>query len=217
MITTMRDSVFAPLARIVPDGAMIPQLLGRHLNARFVRLHPLVGASFYVEAAGFSPTRFQWVVGPYVTNAEPDDQVDTRVVSTMRTVVDPAFRAALKAPSYWRDTYFASVPIDLVETPVAACGAAERAKSPLAGDADHRHWLLFRVRAPSADSTVVRITFQTDFREHASYDVAVKALATGCARLELLNLAELVLSDRIAVTGIHGGEARGISVAGLFP
>ena len=217
MILTVRDSILVPLSRVVPEGAVIPQLLGRHLNERFPRLHPLLGLSFYVEAAGISPTRFHWVVGPFSTKADGKDPVGTQVVSTMRKIVDPAFREALRRPSYWRDTYFASDPIAAVATPLAACDAAARAPSPLAGDADHRHWLLFRVLTSSADSTPVQVTFKTDFRPIATYSVAMEPRATGCVRLELLNLAELVLSDRITVIGLRGGEAHGLSIVGLFP
>jgi hypothetical protein len=217
MIATVRDSILVPLTLVVPDGAMIPQLLGRHLNQRFPRLHPLLGLSFYVEAAGIAPTRFRWVVGPFSTKADGEDPVATQLVSTMRSVVDPAFRAALRRPSYWRDTYFAADPIALSPTPITACAAAARAPSPLAGDADHRHWLLFRVLVPAADSSPAKVTFQTDFRSAATYEIAMEPGATGCMRLELLNLAELVLSDRIAVTGLSGGEAHGVSIVGLFP
>jgi hypothetical protein len=217
MIATVRDSILVPLTRIVPDGAVIPQLLGRHLNARFPRLHPLLGLSFYAQAAGIAPTRFHWVVGPFSTKADADDPAGTQRVSTMRSVVDPAFRAALQRPSYWRDTYFASDPISAEATPRAACDAAERASSPLAGDADQRHWLLLRVATPSDDSMPVRVIFHTDFRPIATYDVQVEPRVTGCMRLELLNLAELAMSDRITVTGLRGGEARGVSIAGLFP
>lgn len=217
MIATVRDSILVPLTLVVPDGAMIPQLLGRHLNQRFPRLHPLLGLSFYVEAAGVSPTRFHWVVGPFSTKADGEDPVATQLVSTMRSVVDPAFRTALRRPSYWRDTYFAAFPLDAVATPLAACDAAARAPSPLSGDADHRHWLLFRVLAPATDSAPIRVTFQTDFRPSATYEVGIEPQATGCVRLELLNLAELALSDRITVTGLSGGATRGVSIVGLFP
>ena len=217
VMATVRDSILLPLTRAVPDGAVIPQLLGRHLNARFPRFHPLVGTSFYVEAAGIPSTRFRWVVGPYTTEGEPDDPVETQVVSTMRNVVDPAFRTALRRPSYWRDTYFSSFPITATPTPPVACEAARRALSPMTGDADHRHWLLFSVAEATASSTLLQVTFRTDFRKRATYVVEIEPRAKGCVRLELLNLAELVMSDRITVSEVTGGETRGISIAGLFP
>ena len=221
MIALLRDSLFTPLAAIVPPGGRVPQMLSTSLDVRFQRLQPLLPLSFYDEAAGAARGRFRWVAAEFA-NGERYDGTDVATVSRMKDVVDPAFRAALTHPSWWRDTYFTSTPLEPTATPAYACDAVRRGASPMSGDADRRHWLLLDVgdtRDSSAASppATLSVAFKTDFRQRAIYQIAVSPQLRGCIRVELLHLPELALSDSVAIFGIENASSRHAELVGLFP
>ncbi|MBI3568459.1 MAG: hypothetical protein HY084_09710 [Gemmatimonadetes bacterium] len=216
-LTTLRDSLFTPLAAIVPPGGTVPQMLSSSLDAAFPTQDPHLPLSFYERAGGLPRGRLRWVVGPYA-NGVVSDTSDATPVTRMRSVVDPAFRAALHRPSWWRDAYFTTAPMTATPTLAAACEAVRRGAEPLAGDADRRHWLLLAVGPPDASDppAVVRVAFRTDYRAHAVYRVAIDSTTRGCVRLELLHLPELVLSDTVALLGLESAPPR-VTLVGLFP
>ena len=218
MIAVLRDSLFTPLAAIVPPGGGVPQMLSTSLDVRFPRAQPVLPLSFYDERAGFARGRFHWVVAPYA-NDDISDAADAVTVTRMKGVVDPAFQAALHNPSWWRDTYFASTPLEPTPTSTFACDALRRGASPMSGDADRRHWLL--LDAGTADmrgsTDTVDIEFHSAFRVRAVYRVAIPPELTGCVRIELLQLPELALSDTIAIFGVKNSSSRHVDVVGLFP
>lgn len=218
MIELLRDSLFTPLASVVPSGGRLPQMLSTALDARFPNLHPLLPLSFYDEAAGVPRGRFQWVVGPYANGVEYDT-TDAIPVMRMKGVVDPAFRTALHRSGWWRDTYFASAPMEPTLTLPIACDASRHGADPLVGDADRRHWLLLSVGANGATElpTFVDVVFRTEYRPRAVYRVAIAPATRGCIRVELLNLPELVLSDEVQLLGLEESSPRHIELVGLFP
>ena len=218
MIALLRDSLFTPLASVVPPGGLVPQMLSTSLDARVGNLRPLMPLSFYDEAAGFARGRFRWIAGPN-PNGDVSDATDATPVTRMRGVVDPAFQSALHRTSWWRDTYFASTPIEPTATLPIACEALRRGANAFSGDADRRHWLLLDAGAngPAGPPTVVTVRFRTDFRPDASYQIAVGAQARGCVRVELLNLPELALSENVDVLELQNPSSRRIELLGLFP
>ena len=218
MITVIRDSIFEPLTRIVVANGMIPEMLGPQLDARFPRLHPLLPLSFYEAAAGIPRGRFHWVVGPYV-DGRVSEVDDATPVTRMKAVIDPAFRAALHQPGWWRDSYFASAPIETIATLPVACDATRRGADPLVGDADHRHWLLLYVSTKSTRElpAVVNVAIRTEFRARAVYPIEIAPATSGCVRVELLNLPEFALSQTVALVGLQNPSSRHIELVGFFP
>jgi len=215
MIATLRDSLFTPLAAIVPPGGRVPQMLSTSLDVRYPRLHPLFPLSFYDEAGGARRGRFRWIAPAYA-NGETYDGSDATTVSHMKGVVDPAFTAALHNPSWWRDTYFATTPLEPTPMPAFACDAVRRSADPMRGDADRRHWLLLDARGRGS-AAALNVTVRTDFRSAASYSIDIAPQLNGCARVELLGLPELALSDRIEILGANPTDATRVVLVGLFP
>ena len=218
MIRVVRDSIFEPLTRIVGANGVIPEMLGPQLDARFPRLHPLLPLSFYEAAAGIPRGRFHWVVGPYV-DGRVSEVDDATPVTRMKAVIDPAFRAALHQPGWWRDSYFASAPIETIATLPVACDATRRGADPLVGDADHRHWLLLYVSTKSTRElpAVVNVAIRTEFRARAVYPIEIAPATSGCVRVELLNLPEFALSQTVALVGLQNPSSRHIELVGFFP
>jgi hypothetical protein len=92
----------------------------------------------------------------------------------------------------------------------------------LTGDADRRHWLLIDATAAGAagittDTTFVDLVARTTFRARAVYRLAINSAASGCLRLELLNLPEFVLSDTVELLALEQSSKRRIELLGLFP
>jgi hypothetical protein len=218
MIALLRDSLFTPLESIVPRGGRVPQMLSTSLDVRFPNLQPLLPLSFYDEAAGISRGRFRWVVGPN-PNGDVSDPIDATPVTRMRSVVDPAFQSALHRASWWRDTYFATTPLEPTATDPIACEALRRGAEPFQGDAERRHWLLLYVDPSSGTElpAVVDVVFRTGFRPRAVYQVGVGSQMRGCLRVELLSLPEMALSDTVEVLGLQNTSSRRIEPLGLFP
>jgi hypothetical protein len=218
MIALLRDSLFTPLESIVPRGGRVPQMLSTSLDVRFPNLQPLLPLSFYDEAAGISRGRFRWVVGPN-PNGDVSDPIDATPVTRMRSVVDPAFQSALHRASWWRDTYFASTPLEATVTDPIACEALRRGAEPFLGDAERRHWLLLYVDPSSGTElpALVDVVFRTGFRPRAVYQVRVGSQMRDCLRVELLTLPELALSDTVEVLGLQNRSSRRIESLGLFP
>ena len=218
MITVMRDSIFLPLTRTVGAHGVIPEMLGPQLDARFPRLHPLLPLSFYEAAAGIPRGRFHWVVGPYV-DGRVSEVDDATPVTRMKGVIDPGFRSAMHEPGWWRDSYFASAPIETISTLPIACDATRRGADPLVGDADHRHWLLLYVGANGTSElpTLVDVAFKTEFRARAVYQFQIVPATSGCFRVELLNLPEFALSQTVELVGLEHASSRRIELVGLFP
>jgi hypothetical protein len=137
----------------------------------------------------------------------------------MKSVVDPAFQSALHRASWWRDTYFASTPLEPTATVPIACEALRRGAEPFLGDAERRHWLLLYVDPNGGTElpAVVDVVFRTGFRPRAVYQVRVGSQMRGCLRVELLSLPELALSDRVEVLGLQNTSSRRIEPLGLFP
>ena len=218
MIRVVRDSIFEPLTRIVGANGVIPEMLGPQLDARFPRLHPLLPLSFYEAAAGIPRNRFHWVVGPYV-DGRVSEVDDATPVTRMKGIIDPAFRSAMHQPGWWRDSYFASAPIETIATLPIACDATRRGANPLAGDADHRHWLLLYVGAKGMSElpTVVDVAVKTEFRARAVYPLEIAPTTSGCVRVELLNLPEFALSQTVELVGVEHASSRRIELVGLFP
>jgi hypothetical protein len=216
MIATLRDSLFTPLAAIVPTGGRVPQMLSTSLDVRFPKTQPAFPLSFYDERAGVARGRLRWVVAPYA-NGETSDVADASTVTRMKDVVDPAFQAALHHPSWWRETYFASMPLEPTPTPAFACEALRRGADPMQGDADRRHWLLLDVADAGEKPTVVDVAIKTSFRTRAVYQIGVNPESRGCIRVELLSLPELSLSDSIELLGIKIGSTRSVELVGFFP
>ena len=218
MVAQLRDSLFTPLAAIVPPGGRVPQMLSTSIDARFPKTQPAFPLSFYDERAGIPRGRFHWVAAHYA-NGDTFDASDAATVTHLKGVVDPAFQAALHRPSWWRETYFASTPLEPTPTPAFACGAQRHGASPMSGDADRRHWLLLEAGAGGFDEStgLVYIEIQTGFRERAVYPVAIPPQLTGCMRVELLHLPELALSDSITLIGARANTSRRVVMLGLFP
>ena len=218
MIALLRDSLFTPLESIVPAGGRVPQMLSTSLDVRFPNLQPLFPLSFYDEAAGTSRGRFRWVVGPN-PNGDVSDPIDATPVTRMRSVVDPAFQSALHRASWWRDTYFASTPLEPTAAVPIACASVRRGAERFMGDAERRHWLLLNVDSSSETGlpAVVDVVFRTGFRPRAVYQVGVGSQMRGCLRVELLTLPELALSDTVEMLGLQNSSSRRIEPLGLFP
>ena len=188
MVALLRDSLFIPLSAIVPVGGRVPQMLSTSLDVRFPKLQPLAfPLSFYDERAGIPRGRFHWVAAHYA-NGETFDASDAQIVTHLKGVVDPAFQAALHRPSWWRDTYFGSTPLEPTPTPAFACVAVRRGASPMRGDADRRHWLLLDAGEGTGFGRIDRSRstskFKTEFRERAVHRVAIPPQLSGRIRVE---------------------------------